>query len=381
MLPAPRPVDVGQPAGAVAAQTDSRSVASTACTASTWRSPSGPSTRATSDRTASGCWGTTSCQAVRRPGGRVRRIGDGEPPARGVAVRHQPQPAVAGDPRRGLRVHADLEVAQLAVPGEVGDPHVVARRGAGRPGDDQPAAVAAGVHAEVGGGVAALAVDEHVVVGRRRRPGGARPGGGTAPRRRAPGPARGGGRRTARRRRAARRRGSSGSGRSARRRPRRWRRRGRRGWTPRRRPWRAGRPAGRPPTTADQASSVVVPAGSSAIGSTSTRCGAVGLADAQHRVLLARVAAGGEGARRRARPGRRRRRRAPAARAGRRTPARMRQRAEHLGGERRPGPRSTPGSADRRRPRASGRGRRRGVRAGPRRGRAGGRRGSASHPR
>src|SRR3712207_7583803 len=62
--------------------------------------------------------------------------------------------------RSRLRVDADLELPQPAVAGEVGDPHVVPRGGAGRSGHDQPPAVGAGPDAEVRRRVAALAVQD-----------------------------------------------------------------------------------------------------------------------------------------------------------------------------------------------------------------------------
>src|SRR3954451_12897520 len=170
MLPTPGGLTSATRPDPSPAHTESRSVASMEWTASTRRSPSGPSTSAMSERTASSAWGATSRQAAgsqvagaavppgrRAPGRGVRRVGDGEPPARGVPVAHQPEPAVAGHPGGGLRVDADLQVAQGAVTGQVGEADVVAGGGADGGGDDQPPAVGAGAHPEIGGRVAALA--------------------------------------------------------------------------------------------------------------------------------------------------------------------------------------------------------------------------------
>ena len=318
---------------------------------------------------------------LRRPGGRVGRVGDGQPPARGVAVGHQPQPAVAGDPGRGLRVHADLELAQLRRRRPRSAIQTSSRgRGAGRrrrrpasgrrgwcarrsrwsgrcprrgrarrrrPGRADPVAPDAAVELLLAGGHLVGGQPAHV----EQLLAAGQPGdGGVAAAVDRPVDDLAGGdvedveagllvaargelvgqpvalpRRPTRRRASSSRPGPAPSGRPAR--------------------ARCRRPRG--------------PAAPRAPGP-------------------------GRGGWRRparpARPARRRRRRAPAARAGRRTPrAAAARRAPRRSA--RPGPRSTPGSADRRRPRASGRGRRRGVRAGPRRGRAGGRRGSASHPR
>src|SRR4051795_4218667 len=175
MLPTPGGVTSpsrvgGEPAEPSAAQTVTRSVASTECTASTCGAPSGPSTRATSERTPSCCSGTTGVQACgaqvagsagsatesRQRGASRSLISHSRPSRATHAAVCASTPTCTS--RRGGRAAGGRAA-------EVGQPDVVARRGADRGGDHQPAALPAGPHAEIGGRVAALAVHEVVALG------------------------------------------------------------------------------------------------------------------------------------------------------------------------------------------------------------------------
>ena len=141
---------------------------------SSGRSSSGPSSTVYSPSTASGSSGSTSLPGLigRKP--RVGRVGHGQPPARRVPVGEQVQPPVPARAHADQGVHALLEHLEvrggLLRGGQVGDPHVVARRGTRRRVDDQPPAVPADQHAVVVDLVQAVAVDEHVVLGRGADP-------------------------------------------------------------------------------------------------------------------------------------------------------------------------------------------------------------------
>ena len=193
------------------------------------------------------------------PGGRDRapRVGGvrhRDPAARRAVVGEHVEPPVPADPDAGLGVDPLLDHPEVGRGGigfgQVGDPQVVARRGAPRRRDDQPPPVPADRDAVVVGLVPALAEDEHVLVRRARRPGAGRPAGGTGSPRPVPPPAAACGCSRRPCRRAARPRSSTGTGRSARRPASPWSRRSPAAATPRRRPRTAGRPAAAPPCPA-----------------------------------------------------------------------------------------------------------------------------------
>ena len=86
-----------------------------------------------------------------------------QPAARGVAVGEQPQAAVARHPRRAAGVDADLHLDRRRAGVEVEQPDVVARRRAGAGRDEQPPAVRRDRAAVVVGRVQALAPDQDVL--------------------------------------------------------------------------------------------------------------------------------------------------------------------------------------------------------------------------
>ncbi len=100
---------------------------------------------------------------------RLGRVGGQQPAARRVPVGEDVQHAVPAGPGRGLRIDVLLQHAQVGrgFPGgrQVGEPEVVARRGAGRRADDQPAAVQAHRGHVVVRLLPALAEDHRVVIG------------------------------------------------------------------------------------------------------------------------------------------------------------------------------------------------------------------------
>ena len=161
MLPGGTATSASRPEPSTA-HSDSRSVASTACTASSCRSPAGPSTRATSDRTAVADSGTTVVQAVgsqvagsagsataTRPRGASRSENSHSRPSRATqALVCASTPTCSG--------------ASRPSPCQVGQPDVVAGRGARRGRDDQPAAVPGQPDAVVVGRVQPVPVHQDV---------------------------------------------------------------------------------------------------------------------------------------------------------------------------------------------------------------------------
>ena len=105
---------------------------------------------------------------------RAGRIGNREPAARRVQIGVHVQAPVPADPQAGPGVDALLHHPQLGRGlvgcGQVGQPQVVARRGADRGRDDEPAPVPAHLHAVVAGLLPARTEDHHVLGGRDADP-------------------------------------------------------------------------------------------------------------------------------------------------------------------------------------------------------------------
>ena len=120
------------------------------------------SSSSTSSSTASGSSGTRSAHSRGRGGSAVHRRPRGR-----VAVGQHAQPAVAGDPGGAAGVDADLHLDGRGAGGEVEQPHVVARRGAGARAHGQPAAVQRHRAAVVVRRVEALAPHDDVLLDRR----------------------------------------------------------------------------------------------------------------------------------------------------------------------------------------------------------------------